>query len=243
MITRQPNPEGRGEIGMIDLVVNSLRMRPDRILVGEIRRHKEAEVLFEAIHTGHSVYATVHANDAREVVTRLTNPPIEIPKTMLQAISLIMIQYRNRRTGLRRTFQVAEMTPDGSARVLLQLDIAQDKMDKITDSVHLIGTISQLTGMNEREITQDLKEKEKVLNWLVSKNINTVDGVGRVIAEYYTKKDRLMEFVDNNKDLPDLAALDTSIPRTTVVKVPEAVPVGGTMVKKRKVSRKTSKRK
>jgi len=83
MITRLPNPEGKGEISMLDLLVNSLRMRPDRIVVREIRRKREAEVLFEAIHTGHSVYATVHANDTRETITRLTNPPIEIPSTML----------------------------------------------------------------------------------------------------------------------------------------------------------------
>ncbi|MFH1470377.1 MAG: ATPase, T2SS/T4P/T4SS family, partial [Candidatus Micrarchaeota archaeon] len=61
MSTREPNAEGKGEITMLDLMVNSLRMRPDRIVVGEIRRQREAEVLFEAMHTGHSVYATIHA--------------------------------------------------------------------------------------------------------------------------------------------------------------------------------------
>jgi len=70
--TRLPNPEGKGAVTMLDLVVNSLRMRPDRIMVGEIRRKKEAEVLFEAMHTGHSVYATLHANTVPEAITRLT---------------------------------------------------------------------------------------------------------------------------------------------------------------------------
>ncbi len=206
LVTRLPNPEGRGEISMLDLLVNSLRMRPDRILVGEIRRHKEAEVLFEAIHTGHSVYATVHANDTREVITRLTNPPIEIPSSMLQAISMIIVQYRNRRTGLRRTFQISEMTPDGTARVLMQLDISRDKIDKLVDSINLFSTISLLTGMTDKEIYQDLKEKEKILNWLVAKDINTVDSVGRVMAEYYTKKDQFMQLVDKNKDLAEVKA-------------------------------------
>ena len=96
LVTRTPNPEGKGAVTMLDLLVNSLRMRPDRIIVGEIRRQKEAEVLFEAIHTGHSVYATVHANDAKETINRLTNPPINVPRIMLPAISLIIVQFRNR---------------------------------------------------------------------------------------------------------------------------------------------------
>ena len=78
LTTREPNPEGKGEVTMLDLLVNSLRMRPDRIVVGEIRRKEEAEVLFEAMHTGHSAYTTVHANTADETIRRLTNPPIEI---------------------------------------------------------------------------------------------------------------------------------------------------------------------
>jgi Flp pilus assembly CpaF family ATPase len=75
LVTRQPNPEGAGEVTMLDLVVNSLRMRPDRIVMGEIRRKKEAEVLFEAIHTGHSVYATIHADTGSQVIKRLIEPP------------------------------------------------------------------------------------------------------------------------------------------------------------------------
>ncbi len=46
LVTRTPNPEGKGEVTMLDLLINSLRMRPDRIILGEIRRQREAEVLF-----------------------------------------------------------------------------------------------------------------------------------------------------------------------------------------------------
>ena len=203
MVTRLPNPEGKGEISMLDLLVNSLRMRPDRIIVGEIRRKREAEVLFEAIHTGHSVYATVHANDTRETITRLTNPPIEIPKTMLPAISMIVVQYRNRRTGVRKTFQIAEILPDAESNVLIQLDIREGVLRKIAESKALLSTIEMFTGFTRNELNKSLEEKGAVLKWLVKNDIGTVDTVGRVMAEYYTNKDKLMDYVRRNKVLGD----------------------------------------
>jgi len=201
MVTRLPNPEGKGEVSMLDLLVNSLRMRPDRIVVGEIRRKREAEVLFEAIHTGHSVYATVHANDTHELITRLTNAPIDIPATMLPAISMVVVQYRNRRSGIRRTFQISEILPDAKPNVLVQLDIKSGKLNHINKSKSLIGTIELFTGMKRNETNRLLKDKEEVLKWLVKQNINTVDTVGRAMAEYYTNKDNLMRFVKKNKPL------------------------------------------
>jgi archaeal flagellar protein FlaI len=203
MNTRLPNPEGKGEISMLDLLVNSLRMRPDRILVGEIRRKREAEVLFEAIHTGHSVYATVHANDANEVITRLTNEPIMIPKTMLPAISMIIVQYRNRRTGDRKTFQIAEILPNAEVNVLVQLDIKKGVLKKVSNSKSLFDTIELFTGFSRTQLNKSLKEKESVLKWLVRQNINTVNGVGRVMAEYYTNKDNLMAHVKKSIPLGD----------------------------------------
>ncbi len=199
MITRLPNVEGRGGVSMLDLLINSLRMRPDRIIVGEIRRKKEAEVLFEAIHTGHSVYATIHANSAKETINRLSNPPIEIPKSLIPAVSLIVVQYRNRRTGLRRTFQLAEVLPDSNANVLLQLDIRKDQLLKENDSVSFMDTLELYTGMNRKEIQADLGEKESVLNWLVKQKVNVVDEVGQIMAEYYTNKDQLMAAVKANR--------------------------------------------
>jgi flagellar protein FlaI len=178
-------------------------MRPDRIIVGEIRRKREAEVLFEAIHTGHSVYATVHANDTRETITRLTNPPIEIPKTMLPAISMIVVQYRNRRTGVRKTFQIAEIMPDSEPNVLIQLDIRKGVLKKVANSKALLGTIELFTGFNRSELNKSLNEKVAILKWMAKHNINTVDTVGRIMAEYYTNNDNLMAFVRKNKPFAD----------------------------------------
>ena len=195
MVTREPNVEGKGEVSMLDLIVNSLRMRPDRVVVGEIRKKREAEVLFEAMHTGHSVYATLHANDSEEVITRLTNPPIDISKTLLPAISMMIIMYRNRRTGIRRVFQISEILKDSRPNVLMQYDMAQDKILNANQSMRLLPELEMQTGLSTQEINQDLRDKAEILRWLVRKNINDVNGIGKVIATYYTSRESLMNFI------------------------------------------------
>ena len=199
MNTRLPNAEGKGEVNMEHLLVNSLRMRPDRIIVGEVRRKRESETLFEAIHTGHSVYATFHANNAKETIERLTNPPIDVPKIMLPAISLIIVQFRNRRTGMRRTFQIAEILPDSTPNVLMQYDIKKDRLVKVGKSKALFPGLRLYTGFSDVEINKNLKEKEELLNYLLKQNVTAVDDVGRIVAEYYTDKENMMRYVKQNK--------------------------------------------
>jgi flagellar protein FlaI len=185
METRLPNPEGKGGVSMLDLLVNALRMRPDRILVGEIRRQREAHVLLEAMHTGHSVYATVHANNAREVITRLTNPPIDIPKPMLSALSLVIVQNRNRRTNKRRTLQIAEVLSNGEPNVLLQLNIHEDVLEKVNESETMIERLELYTGLSRQEIELDLRQKIRILKWLVKEKIENVNEIGLVLSKYY----------------------------------------------------------
>jgi len=76
------------------LTKNSLRMRPDRIIVGEIR-HEEAFTLFTAINTGHDgCLGTVHANSADETLVRVTSPPMNVPKIMLSGLDMIIVEHR-----------------------------------------------------------------------------------------------------------------------------------------------------
>ena len=191
METRLPNPEGKGGISMLDLLVNSLRMRPDRIVVGEIRRKEEAQVLMEAMHTGHSVYATIHANNADETITRLTNPPIEIPKQMLSSLSMILVQNRNRRTGKRRTLQIAELTPAGDAKVIMQHNAMLDKLENISEADVIIKTISLYTGLDKTKILEDLRQKSAILQWMVKNNIENINQIGHIMAQYYMGKLKL----------------------------------------------------
>ncbi len=185
METRLPNPEGKGGVSMLDLVVNSLRMRPDRICVGEVRKKKQAQVMLEAMHTGHSVYSTLHANNADEVITRLTNPPIDLPKPLISAMSLVLVMNRNRRTGERRVLQMAEILPNGDPKVLMRLNAQEDEIVKVNESETMMEKIRLYTGMNEEQISFDLMQKKKILKWMLNKDIEDVHRIGEVMSDYY----------------------------------------------------------
>jgi flagellar protein FlaI len=201
LTTREPNPEGKGQVSMLDLLINSLRMRPDRIVVGEIRRQSEAEVLFEAMHTGHSVYATLHADRAEQVLRRLTNPPINVPESLLESLHLVLVQYRHRRLGIRRTIEVAEFIPGESGKFGSRLETLYrwkpltDTIERARSSIRLINEIRMHTGMTDEQMEFDLQEKETVLQWMLENKVKTVNTVGKVVAEYYHDKDKVLKIV------------------------------------------------
>ncbi len=198
MVVREPNPEGKGEVKMLDLMVNALRMRPDRILVGEIRRQREAEVMFEAMHTGHSVYATLHADNAEQTISRLTNPPINIPKEMLDALAGMVVTFRHRRFNIRRVLEFAEVDK-AKANVLYRWDVRSDRIKGTGKMGKLEQLLSLYAGMDSREIEEDVEEKIKVLNWMVKNNYDDVDQVGEIVSNYYFDPDEVLDHVNGKK--------------------------------------------
>jgi len=198
MVVREPNPEGKGEVTMLDLMVNALRQRPDRIIVGEVRRQREAEILFEAMHTGHSVYATLHADNAEQTISRLTNPPINVPKEMLDALSGIVVTFRHRRFNIRRVLEFAEVEKDGSLNTLYRWDVKSDKVKVVGKMNRLVELLSLYAGMDEKEIKDDVSEKVKILNWMVRQGYEGVDEVGAIVSHYYMDPDYVVNAAKKN---------------------------------------------
>ncbi len=115
--TRPPNIEGKGEVTQRELIRNALRMRPDRIIVGETRG-SEAFDMLQAMNTGHDgSMSTVHANNTRDALTRIENmvqmgsmglPSRAIRTQILSAVDVIL-QVGRQRDGARRVTQVTDL--------------------------------------------------------------------------------------------------------------------------------------
>ncbi|HII17067.1 TPA: CpaF family protein [Candidatus Woesearchaeota archaeon] len=207
LTTRLANAEGKGSVDMIDLLINSLRMRPDRIILGEMRKKDQAEVLFEAMHTGHSVYATVHANTVAETIQRLTSPPISISAHMLSAVDLNIVMFRDRRSGIRRSFQIGEfMVTEEEGKTVAQPNVlfrwkpTTDEMDEHATPVKFYESLNRHAGLTQTDISKDLKEKEAILSWMVKRKIRDINDVGMVVKQYYADAEAIVKAAQKNMD-------------------------------------------
>lgn len=116
--TRPPNIEGKGEVTQRELVRNSLRMRPDRIVVGEVRGQEALDML-QAMNTGHDgSLTTVHANSPRDALSRVENMvamtgvslPVKILRSQVASAINVVLQVARQEDGRRRLVNVQEIS-------------------------------------------------------------------------------------------------------------------------------------
>ena len=198
METRPPNVENRGELTMNDLVKNSLRQRPDRIIVGEVRG-SEAITLFTALNTGHSGFGTLHSNDARETITRLTNAPMSVPNIMISAIDFIIMQnriYRPDGVSFRRISEVAEVS--GIEEGVIQLnkifewDPQSDTIKNVGITSKTLTEIAKVSGNSLNSLHDEIKNREIVLQHMVNQNIRSIRDVSTVLEMYYLDSQKVL---------------------------------------------------
>lgn len=198
METRPPNVENRGELTMNDLVKNSLRQRPDRIIVGEVRG-SEAITLFTALNTGHSGFGTLHSNDARETITRLTNAPMSVPNIMISAIDFIIMQnriYRSDGVSFRRISEVAEVS--GIEEGVIQLnkifewDPQSDTIKNVGITSKTLTEIANVSGNSLNSLYDEIKNREIVLQHMVNQNIRSIRDVSTVLEMYFLDPQKVL---------------------------------------------------
>ncbi|MHB8633054.1 MAG: type II/IV secretion system ATPase subunit [Thermoplasmatota archaeon] len=188
-----------GTIDMYRLLEAALRQRPEYLLVGEVRG-PEALTLFQAMATGHAVYSTMHADSVASAVYRLENPPISVPRIMLQTLDVVAIQTQQRVGGrmARRIREVVEIVgiEPGSMEMLTNTVFTWDAhrdTHKFLGKSHVFELISDRKNVSEEQVLAEWSRRVEILNWMVQQKVPNYREVANLISSYYRDPGALME--------------------------------------------------
>jgi len=182
---------GPGSVDLFDLLVAALRQRPEYVIVGEIRG-REAFTLFQAIAVGHSSMSTVHAGSIDELLHRVENQPMNIPRVLFQSIDAVAFVGQVNVNGkrARRIKNITEVLEIESETNNLLTNNAFTWNPK-GDFFHFSGrsfvleTIARETGKDIDQIMSELKRKEGYLKLMNQKNLTYYKDVSKAINMYY----------------------------------------------------------
>ncbi len=199
--------ETNPEISMEDLVKNSLRMRPDRIIIGEVRG-EEAKDMMTAMNIGKIAMGTIHASTARDVVTRLQHTPMNIEMDIIPLIDAIVIvsQVYEKGKFTRKITQVSEISGVETQVLLSDLytyDYKTHKSSDILPSVTYRDTLARLTGYPPSEIIIEEERRAKILERLNQLGIRDLKSINEFAKLYYENPEEALKRIN----LQDLGTL------------------------------------
>jgi flagellar protein FlaI len=188
---RPPGLEGRGEITLDILTKNSLRMRPDRIIVGEVR-HDEAFSLFTAMNTGHDgSMGTIHANTAAETLIRVTSPPMNVPEAMLSGLNFVIVEnlfHSSQKGSFRRVTELAEVTGviEGKPHTqpIFTWDPVRDEFVRSNVPVKYLDRLASLTGKSVSDLEAELRKRERFIQGLIDRDVHDMKVIADLAQEF-----------------------------------------------------------
>ncbi|MDR2856061.1 MAG: type II/IV secretion system ATPase subunit [Methanomicrobiales archaeon] len=202
-ITRDTVSDVDTGIGMFVLLKAALRQRPEYIIVGEVRG-EEAQTLFQAMNIGHTTFSTMHAGGVDAAIYRLENPPLNVPRNMLQSLDIITIQKQVEINGKneRRVDEIVEVAgiDPSTGNVLINSVFEYDPMTdsaKYTGRSHVLPHIAKAHGFTAKQMNKLLWEREQVLLAMQKQKINGYFSVSKIIYVYYANRNLVMKNINN----------------------------------------------
>ncbi len=182
-----------GEVSLFNLVKTAMRMRPDIMVVGEVRG-EEAYALFQAISTGHGGLATLHAEDASSAIQRLTSKPMDVAPSYISFLDLI---FSVRRVAMpdqsspgsprivRRVMSVEEVESANKYVQSFVWDPNRDKFLEFLENSVKLKKLAKDYGKPMKSILAEIKNRILVLQWLRSRNIRNYIEISTVFSQYH----------------------------------------------------------
>ena len=202
LLTRPARGEWVENITLFDLLKSALRMRPDYIIVGEVRG-EEAYTLFQSIATGHAGMCTIHAENVDYAIKRLETEPMNVPRLLIPMMN-VYIQMERIKVGetiTRRAVEVHELVgldPETNEIVLnkvFEWSPVRNAIVRSGDSV-LLKTIAKASFRPLKEIVEELEKRKLIIEYMVEKDISTFEKVSRIIRDYYASPEDVVYRVE-----------------------------------------------
>ncbi|MGD0396278.1 MAG: type II/IV secretion system ATPase subunit [Nitrososphaerales archaeon] len=185
--------EKSGEVGLFDLVKAAMRMRPDILVVGEVRG-EEAYVLFQAISTGHGGLCTLHADDAASALQRLVSEPMNVPKAFIPFLDLTFVVRRisvptpgGGFKAVRRIVSIDEIITDQELNKVFRWDPRTDTFKASYDKSPKLEKISRDTGMPMEEMLKEIDRRALILRWVQQKGIRNFKELSPILELYISR--------------------------------------------------------
>ena len=192
--------ESIGEISLFHLVKAAMRMRPDIMVVGEVRG-EEAYALFQAISTGHGGLATLHAEDAGSAIQRLTSKPMDVAPSYINFLDLV---FSVRRVAIpnpsnpsaprivRRVISLDEIVDSGKWVQTFVWNPQKDKFDDYIDKSIKLRKFAKDHGKTMRDVTKEITNRIQVLQWLRAKNVRNYIEVSSIFSQYHGEPETVL---------------------------------------------------
>jgi flagellar protein FlaI len=187
--------ERAGEIALYDLIKSAVRHRPDLIIVGEIRG-EEAYVLFQSLATGHGGLCTMHADSVEIALKRLTQPPMDIPQSILPLMNcLIVVKHvknpsfvsGTKQGSTRKFINTAEITSSGNTVELSKWKPGSDTFTETFEESYILKRMAMNLDLSFDLLLRELERRKEVLVWMADMNIRDYRSVNEILSQYYNK--------------------------------------------------------
>jgi archaeal flagellar protein FlaI len=220
-----------GEISLFHLVKAAMRMRPDIMVVGEVRG-EEAYALFQAISTGHGGLATLHAEEAGSAIQRLTSKPMDVAPSYINFLDLV---FSVRRVAIpnpsnpgspkivRRVISLDEIVDAQKWVQTFAWDPGKDKFFENMEKSVKLRKFAKDHGRSMNEVIDEIDNRVLVLQWLRSRNIRNYVEISTLFSQYHTDPEMVLNRIKLESALkPGMRSDESGESDDTVsVEVPE----------------------
>jgi flagellar protein FlaI len=186
-----PHVKQAGSVTLFDLLVTALRQRPEYVIVGEVRG-TESFTLFQAISVGHASMSTIHAGSIGELLHRVENEPMNIPRVLFQALDVVafpaqIVVNNARARRITHVTEILEVDPRTNELLTNEAFRWEPESDRFTylGRSFVLEHISERTGKSLDDLTREMRRKEAYLDLMNRLNMTYFKDVSRAIAAYH----------------------------------------------------------